>query len=162
VQTALLLIDVQQSFAYRPYWRIDDVPAFLAHCNALVAGCITLRVPVLRIFHTDGPRTADSSFAPESGPIRPLDGLALFDTAATFEKHRHDALVGTGLLARLFEKHVGRSPRAHLQSIRTALAERAVVAGMAPKHAIEAAGISSDRQWRCWWLKAAPDAAPGG
>ena len=56
MQTALLLIDVQQSFMHRPYWGTDDVPAFLAHTNALVAGCAERGVPVVRIFHTDGPR----------------------------------------------------------------------------------------------------------
>lgn len=97
MQTALLLIDVQQSFMHRPYWATDDVPAFLAHSNALLAGCAERGVPVLRIFHTDGPRSRDNPFAPESGLIRPLDGLAPFDASATFEKHRHSALVGTGL-----------------------------------------------------------------
>ncbi|MDP2008491.1 MAG: isochorismatase family protein [Rubrivivax sp.] len=97
MQTALLLIDVQQSFVRRPYWDEAEVPAFLQACNTLVAGCMTQRVPVLRIFHVDGPHVADNPFAPESGLIRPLDGLAPFDAAATFEKHRHSALVGTGL-----------------------------------------------------------------
>lgn len=97
MQTALLLIDVQQSFMHRPYWATDDVPAFLAHTNALLAGCAARGVPVVRIFHTDGPHNRDNPFAPESGLIRPLDGLAPFDASVTFEKHRHSALVGTGL-----------------------------------------------------------------
>ena len=96
-RTALLLIDVQQSFKHRPYWSESDLQAFLVHSNALVAGCVARKVPVLRIFHTDGPREASNAFAPESGLIRPLDGLAPFEAAATFEKHRHSALVGTGL-----------------------------------------------------------------
>src|SRR5436305_1897044 len=44
MQTALLLIDVQQSFAHRPYWTNDDAPAFLDRCNALVAGCAARRM----------------------------------------------------------------------------------------------------------------------
>jgi nicotinamidase-related amidase len=95
--TALLLIDVQQSFKHRPYWSESDLPDYLAHTNALLAGCVAQGIPVVRIFHTDGPRTADNAFAPESGLVRPLDGLADFQAAATFEKHRHSALVGTGL-----------------------------------------------------------------
>ena len=111
MQTALLLIDVQQSFQHRPYWAglsDNDHAGFLAHLNTLVAGCITRGVPVLRIFHTDGPRQADNPFAPESGLIRPLDGLAPFDAAATFEKHRHSALVGTGLPVWLHQQGISR------------------------------------------------------
>ena len=111
MQTALLLIDVQQSFQHRPYWAglsDNDHASFLAHLNTLVAGCTARGVPVLRIFHTDGPRQADNPFAPESGLIRPLDGLAPFDAAATFEKHRHSALVGTGLPVWLHQQGISR------------------------------------------------------
>jgi len=108
MQTALLLIDVQQSFVGRPYWNTAEVPAFLARCNALLAGCAERGVPVLRIFHSDGPRVASNAFAPESGLIRPLDGLLPFDAAATFEKHRHSALVGTGLTVWLHQHGMRR------------------------------------------------------
>jgi nicotinamidase-related amidase len=111
-QTALLLIDVQQSFTARPYWHnpsnAKDAPAFLQACNALVAGCLAQGVPVLRIFHSDGPRDASNPFADESGLIRPLDGLAPFEAAATFHKTRHSALVGTGLSVWLRERGIGR------------------------------------------------------
>lgn len=106
--TALLLIDVQQSFVHRPYWSETDLPAFLAASNALIAGCMARRVPIVRIFHTDGPRTAANAFAPESGLIRPLDGLAPFDAALTVEKHRHSALVGTGLAVWLHQQGIAR------------------------------------------------------
>ena len=111
MHTALLLIDVQQSFMQRPYWRQDDVPAFLAACNALTAGCAARGVPVVRVFHTDPPEDrapGDLAFAPESGLIRPLDGLAPFDAALTLEKHRHSALAGTGLSIWLRRRGVQR------------------------------------------------------
>jgi nicotinamidase-related amidase len=108
MQTAVLMIDVQQSFAVRPYWRADEAPTFLAQCNALTSGAATRGIPVVRIFHTDGPREASNPFAPESGLIRPLDGLASFEAAATFEKHRHSALVGTGLSVWLREQGIRR------------------------------------------------------
>ena len=106
--TALLLIDVQQSFCHRPYWSETDLPDFLQHTNALLAGCAAQGVPVLRIFHTDGPPQADNAFATQSGLVRPLDGLAPFDAAATFEKHRHSALVGTGLAVWLHQHGISR------------------------------------------------------
>ena len=106
--TALLLIDVQQSFCARPYWSETDVPDFLRHTNTLLAGCQKQGLPVLRILHTDGPRQADNPFAPESGLVRPLDGLVPFEAAATFEKHRHSALVGTGLAVWLHQHGIHR------------------------------------------------------
>ncbi len=108
MQTAILMIDVQQSFAVRPYWTAKDVPDFLTQCNALASGAAKRGVPLVRIFHTDGPREASNAFAPESGLIRPLDGLAPFDAAVTFEKHRHSALVGTGLSVWLREQGIRR------------------------------------------------------
>jgi transcriptional regulator GlxA family with amidase domain len=51
-------------------------------------------------------------------------------------------------LARLFGEHVGRSPRQYVESVRVALAERALQGGQATKQAIAAAGIAGDRQWR--------------
>lgn len=106
--TALLLIDVQQSFVQRPYWSETDLPAFLAATNALVAGCAERGVPIVRVFHTDGPRSAGNPFAPESGLVRPLDGLAPFDAALSVEKHRHSALVGTGLAVWLHQQGIRR------------------------------------------------------
>lgn len=94
---ALLLIDVQQSFAARPYWRDDEVPAFLDATNRLVRGCAARGLPVVRVLHVDGPDTPDQPFALASGLVRPLDGLAPFEPALQVLKHRHSALVGTGL-----------------------------------------------------------------
>lgn len=108
MNTALLLIDVQQSFRARPTWSDADVPAFLARTNALLAGCAERGIPIVRIFHTDGPRDASNPFATESGLVRPLDGLAPYEAAVTIEKHRHSALVGTGLTVWLHQKGIGR------------------------------------------------------
>jgi len=97
MQTALLLIDVQESFPQRPYWSQTGADAFLAHVNALVDGAQARGIPIVRVFHTDGPLTPDNPFAHGSPFIRPLAGLAPFEAALTIEKHRHSALVGTPL-----------------------------------------------------------------
>jgi nicotinamidase-related amidase len=94
---ALLLIDVQQSFTARPYWSEDELPAWRARTRELLDGCAALGVPVVQIFHSDGPDTADNPFAAASGLVRPLDGLPPLDPALRLVKHRHSALVGTGL-----------------------------------------------------------------
>ena len=97
MKTCLLVIDAQESFRQRPYFTEHDLPAYLAAQNALTAGCIAKNVPVVRIFHVDGPQTASNPFAVESGHVKPLAELHDFSAAATFYKNRHSALVGTGL-----------------------------------------------------------------
>lgn len=61
--TALLLIDVQESFRARPYWSDAETPAFFERTNALIAGCAAAGIPVVQVFHTDGPNSADNAFA---------------------------------------------------------------------------------------------------
>lgn len=108
MSTAVLLIDVQQSFTARPYWDPAAAPAFLERVNTLVAGAAERGIPVVRILHTDGPKTIDNPFALESGLVRPLDGLAPYDAAASFLKERHSALVGTGLTVWLHQQGIRR------------------------------------------------------
>jgi nicotinamidase-related amidase len=98
MNTALLLIDVQQSFTRRPYWNMAGLPAFLQATNALVAGCVARAVPLVRVLHVNAPESGpDDPFAAASPLLRPLDGLVDFAAAHTVHKHRHSALVGTGL-----------------------------------------------------------------
>ena len=108
MKTCLIVIDVQESFRHRAFFTDNDLPGYLAAQNALIDGCVTLGVPVVRVFHSSGPDVADNPFAPSSGHVRPLQGLAPFDAAATFTKSRHSALVGTGLDVWLTQNGVGR------------------------------------------------------
>lgn len=106
--SALILIDVQESFRQRPYWVESRARGFLDRVNALVDGCVARSVPVVRILHSDGPETASNPFALVSGHVRPLDGLVPFTAAAEFVKRRHSALVGTGLGVWLHQHRIGR------------------------------------------------------
>jgi nicotinamidase-related amidase len=108
MNTCLVLIDVQESFRHRPYFDAREVPAYLAAQNALIAACQRTGVPIVRIFHVEGRAVADNPFALESGHVRPLEGLAAVEPAATFHKSRHSALVGTGLEVWLREQGIGR------------------------------------------------------
>jgi hypothetical protein len=54
-------------------------------------------IPIVRIFHTDGPYTESNPFSRAGGLIRPLKELMQFDAAIEFEKHKHSALIDTGL-----------------------------------------------------------------
>jgi len=108
MNTCLIVIDAQESFRHRPYFRPDDLPAYLAAQNALIEGCARAQVPIVRIFHVDEPAEASNPFALESGFVRPIEGLAPFEAAATFTKYRHSALVGSGLEVWLTRHGIGR------------------------------------------------------
>ncbi|MBB3612117.1 isochorismatase family protein [Rhizobium sp. BK602] len=91
--TALLVIDVQESFRQRPYWQTDDLPAFTDRLQALIDGAKARGIPVVQIFHVaDG----DAHFGLTSGYVRKLEEITL-EADAVFHKHRHSALVGSGL-----------------------------------------------------------------
>ncbi len=107
MNTCLIVIDAQESFRHRPYYTAQDVPTYLSAQNALIAGCTAKGVPIVRIFHVDGPESADNAFALASGYIRAIQGLANFEAAATFHKNRHSALVGTGLEVWLHQNQIG-------------------------------------------------------
>ena len=108
MNTALLVIDVQESFRHRPCFHALALPAYLAEQNALIDGCAARGIAVIRILHSDGPETADNPFSLASGHVRAMDGLSGFDASATFVKHRHSALVGTGLDVWLTENGIRR------------------------------------------------------
>ncbi|TFZ04122.1 cysteine hydrolase family protein [Ramlibacter humi] len=108
MKTALLVIDVQESFRHRPFYTERDLGPYLAAQNALIEGCQAQGVPVVRVLHAGGPKDASNPFAVESGQVRPLQGLADFQPAATFHKSRHSSLVGTGLDVWLTQQGVSR------------------------------------------------------
>ena len=90
--TAVLSIDVQQSFPARPYWREDDVPAFRENITRLIDGATRRGWPVVRILHEDG----EGPFAAASGLVKPLDWMPQTH-AVEFVKHVHNAFTDTGL-----------------------------------------------------------------
>jgi nicotinamidase-related amidase len=108
MKSCLIVIDVQESFRQRPYFTLRDFAPYMAAQNALIEGCKATGIPIVRIFHVDGPADESNAFAVESGHVRPLQELAAFDAAATFTKHRHSALVNTGLDVWLTENGIGR------------------------------------------------------
>jgi len=101
--TALLVVDVQESFRYRPYWRDSDVPSFLECLRSLINGAQSRKIPVIQIFHVEdaGP------FSLESGYVVPLQDVS-FRPDAVFQKHCHSALVGSGLAVWLTQHGIHR------------------------------------------------------
>lgn len=92
IDTAVLSIDVQQSFPARDYWREDDVPAFRTNITRLIEGAAAKDWPIVRILHEDG----DGPFARASGLVRPLAWMPETH-AVEFVKHVHNAFSDTGL-----------------------------------------------------------------
>jgi nicotinamidase-related amidase len=101
--TALLVIDVQESFRQRPYFREDDVAAFIGRQQALIDGAQSRGIPVVRIFHVE----EEGVFSEASGFVTTLAPLRIAP-AVTFRKRRHSALVGSGLDVWLTEHGIRR------------------------------------------------------
>jgi nicotinamidase-related amidase len=102
--TALLVIDVQESFRHRPYFDDTELPAYLAAQNALIDGCAARAIPIVRVLHVE----ASGPFALASGWVRPLTGLTDFAASLTVHKQRHSAFAGTALSMWLEERRIGR------------------------------------------------------
>lgn len=92
VNTALVIIDVQESFRQAPFWTEQDVPAFKSAILKLDAAARARGVPVVHIFHVG----ANAPFSKASGFVRAQTWLP-DDPDVTFEKHTHNAFTDTGL-----------------------------------------------------------------
>jgi nicotinamidase-related amidase len=97
MKSCLIVIDAQESFRHRDYFTDADLPAYLSAQNQLIAGAAAQGVPIIRIFHNDGPAISSNPWSRESGYLVPIQGLIPFDAAKTFYKSKHSALIGTGL-----------------------------------------------------------------
>lgn len=108
MDSCLLVIDVQQSFAHRPYFSEAGLQGYLQAQNRLIEGAAALGLPVLRVLHEDAGVDAADPFSRASGLVRPLQGLQPFEAAHTVHKSRHSALVGTGADVWLVQRGVRR------------------------------------------------------
>jgi nicotinamidase-related amidase len=101
-QSALIVIDVQESFRHTPDWSEADLPAFRDAVLRLERGARENAVSVIHVFHVG----KLPSFTRESGLVRPLDWLPDAPDAV-FEKHTHNAFTDTGLDLWLRRHHIG-------------------------------------------------------
>lgn len=90
--TALIVVDVQESFRQRPYWRDSDVRFFVERLQSLITGAQARGIPVVRVFHVE----ESGPFSLESGFVVPLHDVP-FTPNAVFQKRSHSALIGSGL-----------------------------------------------------------------
>lgn len=90
--TALIVIDAQESFRHRPYWRDEGANAYIEKQQALIDGAKQAGISVVQIFHVED----SGAFSEASGLVTTLAPLRV-PADATFRKRRHSALVGSGL-----------------------------------------------------------------
>ena len=90
--TALLVVDTQESFRHRPYWDDTEVPFFVQRLQVLIDGARQRSIPVVQIFHVE----ESGPFSIASGHVVTFAGLHLAPDAV-FHKRSHSALVGSGL-----------------------------------------------------------------
>ena len=101
--TALLVIDAQESFRQRQNWFETDYATYLGKQQALIDGARANGHAVVRILHVE----PEGIFSLASGFVRPLVELQLTPDAE-FMKTRHSALVGSGLDVWLTENGIRR------------------------------------------------------
>jgi nicotinamidase-related amidase len=90
MKSALIVIDVQQSFTARPYWTGEGVPAFLDTLQKLIDRAHAASVPVLQVFHVDAV-DPEEPFSRASGLIKTLPQLDVRPTEV-FTKAVHSAM----------------------------------------------------------------------
>jgi nicotinamidase-related amidase len=90
MKSALIVIDVQQSFRHRPYWSEVGASAFVQRLQGLIDLCDARDVPVLQVFHMEAGGT-ENPFSRVSGHVRAFPELRL-SPAAVFTKSVHSAM----------------------------------------------------------------------
>lgn len=108
MQTALLVIDVQESFRRRPSWRHVDNPGITAKVNTLVAAARAAGELVVWVLHAE-PGTGDV-FDPDSGHVRLMPELDHRDGEPVLVKTSHNAFTSTNL-QQLLTQHGVRALR---------------------------------------------------
>jgi nicotinamidase-related amidase len=101
--TALIVVDVQESFRHRPYWSDSHLSDFVRNLQTLINGCVDRNVPVVQIFHVED----EGAFALSSGYVKTLAPVEI-KPDVIFQKRYHSALAGTPLAAWLNERGIKR------------------------------------------------------
>jgi nicotinamidase-related amidase len=93
MKQALIVVDVQESFRRRPYFREQDLPGFLGNVQSLIDRCHSRGIPVVQVFHQEPGDDAGNPFTAASGFVRAMPELTL-QADAVFHKEVHSALFG--------------------------------------------------------------------
>jgi nicotinamidase-related amidase len=103
-QSALLVIDAQDSFKLGPRWDRRSNPAFEKNVTALVEAYRAARLPVIFFMHTD----KDDGFARDSPSFKLMDFLKPRAEEPVMIKNTRNCFTSTTLQPYLIEKGVRR------------------------------------------------------
>jgi nicotinamidase-related amidase len=94
-RTALIVIDVQESFRVRPNWQLVNHPDIAGRVDRLVRAARERDELVIWVLHTE-PGTG-GAFDPAEGHVRLMDGLEPLATETIIRKTSHNAFTTTNL-----------------------------------------------------------------
>lgn len=99
MKTALLVIDVQESFRQRPYWTADDFPRFMDRLQHVIDLSEAHAIPVLQVFHVEDEQGPSNAFSRASGFVRAMSGLRI-SAVSVFHKSVHSAMFASDVSGR--------------------------------------------------------------
>lgn len=102
--TALLVIDAQESFRQRQNWRETDTATYLTKQQALIDGAAAAGWKIVRVLHAE----LEGIFSLPSGFVSPIADLRYGRVDLDFTKWRHSAFVGSPLAVFLIENGIRR------------------------------------------------------
>ena len=105
MSTALIVIDVQESFRQQPQWAASSNPAVAARAADLVAAARERGELVVWVLHAE-PGTG-GLFDPARGHVRLMDGLTPRDGEPVITKTSHNAFTTTNLAQLLTSQGIG-------------------------------------------------------
>ena len=111
-QSALLVIDAQDSFKVGPRWAKRDNPAFEKNVSALVEAYRAAHLPIVYFLHTD----SDEAFAKEDPSFKLMDFLKPRRDEPVMVKNTRNCFTSTTLQPYLMEKDVRRVSIAGIQT----------------------------------------------
>ena len=103
-RSALVVIDVQESFRQQPRWAATSNPGIVGQVNQLVAAGRSAGDLIVWVLHSE-PGTG-SPFDPASGYVRLMDGLVPEPGEPVLTKSSHNAFTTTNLQQRLTESGI--------------------------------------------------------
>jgi nicotinamidase-related amidase len=103
-QSALLVIDAQDSFKVGPRWAKRNNPAFEKNVSSLIEAYRAAHLPVVFFLHTD----SDEAFAKDSSSFKLMDFLKPRKDEPVMVKNTRNCFTSTTLQPYLIEKGVRR------------------------------------------------------
>ncbi|WP_181799417.1 cysteine hydrolase family protein [Kitasatospora acidiphila] len=104
MNSALIVIDVQESFRQRPDWAAVSNPDIVAQVNRLVEAARAKGDLVVWVMHAE-PDTG-TVFDPALGHVRPIEGLVPADREPIITKSSHNAFTTTNLQQLLTQRGI--------------------------------------------------------